>query len=778
MSLKNFNIRNIAVMLNKAGMLRRLYLPRPKDRIREFLTDTRSLYLTEGVLFAALRTTVADGHRFIADMLRAGVRNFLVENIPEVSNSYHDANFLQVSSVADALAFIGCMAAKQLTGRKILITGSYGKTITKELIYNTLYQNSDEQVFRSPRSWNSFIGIVSSLTEALASDIKFDTIILEAGIDGPHQAEKITGKSGLLRNPDIGVLTPVNTEHDEAFSSHKAKIIEKLRLLRGADKLVYDTSDPAVDDIVKSFFLGSRTELVPVKGETSEETFRLLAEAVCGCPAETPFVSTRFEICETFGGNTVIHDYFTPDLRSLRGALDMMRRYSTPGGNGVLIVDKMHGAPEVYDQARRMAEKFGVQTMIVADPSSDAERLARISDGLEFTDSHILIFGERTGNVKPYAEALESAGHDTTLAVDLDAMVHNYNYFRRLLPSGTGIIAMVKASAYGMGAVETGKTLQSRGAAYLAVAVVDEAVALRRAGITMPVMVLNPITNRYSALFAHKIEPAIFSLGEMQRLISEATAAGISGHPVHIKLDTGMHRVGFTAGQLPDLLNLLSTTDAVRVESVFSHLATADCLDMDYYTRSQLRAFSEMASVIERHLGHPVKRHILNTAGMMRFTNFGPYQMARLGIGLYGISPYPCPEAAALRPVASFRTHIISVKHWPAGTPIGYGCKGHTIRTSVIATIPVGYADGIDRHLGRGAASFTVNGVPCPTIGNICMDLCMIDITDVPEAGVGTPVEIFGADTPIEALAKVLDTIPYEILTSVSQRVRRTYFVK
>lgn len=335
---------------------------------------------------------------------------------------------------------------------------------------------------------------------------------------------------------------------------------------------------------------------------------------------------------------------------------------------------------------------------------------------------------------------------------------------------------MVKASAYGMGAEEIGRALQSQGAAYLAVAVVDEAVALRDAGITMPVMVLNPITNRYHTLFSYNLEPAIFSPEELNRMLAEAKTEGVSGFPIHIKIDTGMHRVGFLENQIDYIAEVLQGQENVRVASVFTHLATADCLDMDEYTAGQIEAFQRIAGKLAYRLGYNPKRHYLNTAGMMRFADSGDYDMARLGIGLYGISPYAGPEAAFLKPVAAFRSRIISLKHWPAGTPIGYGCKGRTERDSIIATVPVGYADGVNRHLGNGGAGFVVRGVECPTIGNICMDLCMVDVTDAQGVSVGDSVEIFGSQMPVERLAERLGTIPYEILTSVSPRVRRTYF--
>ena len=390
-----------------------------------------------------------------------------------------------------------------------------------------------------------------------------------------------------------------------------------------------------------------------------------------------------------------------------------------------------------------------------------------------FNSELILIKGAPDSGFSCIKDVLESPRHDTIMEINLDAAAHNFNYYRSLLAPGTGLIAMVKASAYGVGSLELAKTLQSCRAAYLAVAVADEGVELRRAGITMPILVLNPITNNYSALFDRRLEPTVFSLKEYFTLKNEARRRGITNYPIHIKLDTGMHRLGFIQSELPELCRYLSDPSVLRVESVFSHLATADCIDMDDYTEMQLNNYASMTDLMLSLMPYPFKRHILNTAGISRYPQYH-YDMVRLGIGLYGVDPLG--ENPALETVARLSTTVIAKRSWPAGTTIGYGRRGLLKRDSVVATIPIGYADGIDRHFGCGAASFAVRGTMCPTIGSICMDLCMIDVTDVPGVQVGDVVEIFGPAAPIHRLSDVQGTIPYEILTSVSPRVRRIYF--
>ena len=433
-------------------------------------------------------------------------------------------------------------------------------------------------------------------------------------------------------------------------------------------------------------------------------------------------------------------------------------------------IDRIIG---VGEEISRYSTEF--DPLIASDFMPSVDDFLKNYDITRFDSELILIKGRADIGFDEIRRRLESPRHQSILEVNLDAVVDNFNTYRALLKPHTGIVAMVKASGYGTGALELAKTLQSQGASYLAVAVIEEGVALRRAGITMPIIVLNPVTTNYQALFAYGLEPTVFSISELQLLIAEAERYGKTDYPVHIKLETGMRRLGFIDCEIDDLIKILNSTDRVKVSSAFSHLATADCLDQDAYTQSQFDTFERMTARLIAGLPYQFKRHILNTAGIMRYPQY-QYDMVRLGIGLYGISPLP-PEATKikLRAVARLSSTIISLKHWPAGTTVGYSRRGVLTRDSVIATVPIGYADGIDRHFGCGQAQFVVNGHLCPTVGNICMDLCMIDVTDA-DANIGDRVEIFGENAPIENLAQTLGTIPYEILSSVSPRIHRIYF--
>ncbi len=772
--------------------------PAGEHRIIYLTTDSRTVTDPASTAFAAVKTGVNDGHRYIPGLYKAGVRVFIVEHLDDELRNY-DATFIVVNSAEEALRLMAMSRIENYTGG-IIITGSHGKTKTKELIFRTLLRHSN--AVRSPRSWNSSIGVPLAIWDMTIADDLPDHMLTEVAIDGPGQGEKISALlSGSHR---IGIITPLTTEHDEAFPSHDDKVREKVDIVRRCSTIVYADTDPELRRQLEEL---PDAVLYPVTIDSSlgPTIYHALAATVCtilevsqdniSVIKQQSLVDMRRRIAPASNGNNIIRDLFTTDLRSLADALLFFSRHCDSTRKKVLILGDMiaNGSEgnlaHTYSRVLDLCRNFGVSNLVFTGsealsvkpslPISDNilyagdSLITDIEAGRSWHDSDILIFGEKS--VIPYLDALESAAHDTSLEVDLDALIHNYNHYRRLVKPGTEIIAMVKASGYGMGAVEIGKALQNQGAAYLAVAVVDEGIALRDAGVSMPVMVLNPITNRHRSLFTHRLEPAVFSLGELSTLCSEAAMTGVKSYPIHIKIDTGMHRVGFLEQDIQHLAAEIKKQTQLRVASVFTHLATADCLDMDSYSLGQITAFNRAADSLETLLGYKIKRHYLNTAGMMRFADNGNYDMARLGIGLYGVSPYKTTEASHLQPVAALRTRIISIKHWPDDTPVGYGCKGRTKGDSIIATIPIGYADGINRHLGCGNASFIVNGTSCPTVGNICMDQCMIDVSAAPDPKVGDSVEVFGPSQPVEILAQALDTIPYEILTSVSPRVKRTY---
>ena len=759
--------------------------------VNSFIFDSRSLESPDGTMFCAITTDSSDGHTFIPQLYRRGVRMFMVERLPDAHDNYSDATFIVVPSATDAIARLAIAHRANIHGNVAAITGSAGKTIVKELIYQALCRSAN-RVARSPRSWNSRLGVPLSILEAPSGS---DIVLVEAGIDTTgdmeHHAEVI--------RPNIGILTTITTEHDAGFANRESKIREKLKLFEGARTIIYDASQPDVDALLRDTY--PHAELVPVHAAAGEATDRALADAFLSLldeklPDDIDIVSNRIDVHEGINDCMMFYDAFTHDLRSLRQSLDMMRRRSTATRTSTLIISDLLHAPDdnvqaLYNDLAQLASVYGISRIITIGHELDkyfsaagyginVEKLASTNDFLRdydinrFSSESILISGTPANEFLKIKSSLEAPRHDTIFEIDLDAVVHNFNYYRSLLKPGTGIVGMVKASAYGTGSLEVSKTLQAQGAAYLAVAVVDEGVELRRGGITMPIVVLNPVTTNYPALFRYRLEPSVFSLRELRILVDEARKNGIDRFKAHIKLDTGMHRVGFVEEELPALITALNESPELEVASIFSHLATADCPDESAYTAMQLDTFDRASQRIIDALPYRPLRHILNTAGIMTHAEH-QYDMVRLGIGLYGVSPLE-RDTEHLYPVATLKSTVIALHRWPAGTTIGYGRRGILNRDSVIATVPIGYADGLNRHLSRGATSFVIRGIECPTMGNICMDQCMVDVTDVSDVAIGDEVEIFGKQMPVERLASILDTIPYELIATVSPRVKRVYY--
>ncbi len=744
--------------------------------VESIIFDSRSLARRRGTMFAAIATDAADGHRYVMPMYRAGVRLFLVQHVSEaILSECADAIFVVVPSVFTAIEQLGSAARNRLSGRVVAITGSQGKTVVKEMLYRSLAPVC--RTWRSPRSWNSRLGVPMSLIEA---DDTASVCIVECGIDRPGDMAHLQ----RIVRPDIGILTSITSEHDSGFESDAQKLAEKLLLFIDTPTLIYN-SNCAIQ----------RPGIAVQAPDTDRLNTALCRQTLeqLGIDAQVDttalHVRNRIDVHEGVNDCVMLYDGFTHDLRSLATSLDFMRRRATHSRTCTLISSDFDHCD--YRELASLLEHFGVARFIGIGPGlaeasqciSSAVKFESVTsvdnflntyDINSFSSETILISGSPEADFRQIKTALEAPRHDTIFEINLDAISHNYNYFRSMLRPDTGLVAMVKASGYGVGALELSRTLQSRGAAYLAVAVIDEAVELRRGGITMPIMVLNPVTTNYRALFSNNLEPSVFSLRELHTLVAEARKAGVAEFKIHIKLDTGMHRVGFTEPEVFDLIHTLSSTPELKVASVFSHLATADCPDESEYTEMQLDTFRRLSDRIATSLPYTIKRHILNTAGILTHPDH-QYDMVRLGIGLYGISPLSGSDPN-LQPVATLKSTIISLKEWEPGTTIGYGRRGVVQRHSVIATIPIGYADGLDRRLSRGNASFTVRGVACPTIGNICMDQCMIDVTDVPGVEIGDEVEIFGTSPRAELIADTLDTIPYEILTSVSPRVKRIYY--
>ncbi len=742
----------------------------PEATVTKFAIDSRSVTDPDSTLFFAISTGNNDGHRYIGELYRRGVRNFVVNTVPD---GFPEANFYRVDDTVAALQKLASVWRDRLKFPIIAVTGSRGKTEVKEWIYSILKSNGIKGQ-RSPRSFNSQIGVALSL---LSLENKGDFAVIEAGISQPGEMERIE----KMVRPDIGVLTNITAEHDEGFRSRIEKINEKLKLFPGVKKLIYarDSADTELNNLIANV-IGSDRLIVSCdtcdgNHDKLNATTALTAASLIapGIKADNfQKIATRIEVEKGLNNCMILHDRFTNDLESLEGALDFAARRVTASRSLTLVIDSSKFDNDFnLDSIKKIAGKYNVGRIITVN---SVEEFRQNYSPESFSNEIILIKGCPENRFSQIVSLLEAKQHETVLEVNLDNVVHNYNFFRSRLPAESGIIVMLKADGYGCGALELAKTLQSQGAAAIAVAVVDEGVELRKAGITMPVIVLNPRARNSGIMIENRLEPEVYSFELLESIINNVEEQHAVNFPIHIKIDTGMHRLGFDYESLPRLVEILNNTDSVTVSTMFSHLATADCLNMNDYTDFQLDYFKKCVDYMKENLKYPFKAHILNTAGILRYPEHH-YDFARLGIGLYGLPVINNGIEDQIKPVAALYSTIIALSTRHTGETVGYGRRGKIDGDRIIATVPIGYADGIDRHLGNGRTSFIVNGHECPTVGNICMDICMIDVTDA-NAQIGDRVEIFGPHANLCRLSTTLDTIPYEILTSISPRVKRMYY--
>ena len=752
-----------------------------KAVINWLLTDSRSLSFPETTLFFAIRTSRNDGHKYIAELYEKGVYNFVVEeSASALAGKCPKANFLIVKDSVLALQKLAEQHRKRFPSLPVIgITGSNGKTIVKEWLYQLL--GKTYAVTRSPRSYNSQIGVPLSVWQ-----LKEDTGIgiFEAGISEPGEMDR-------LRNiilPTIGVLTNIGVAHQENFQSVQDKCMEKLSLFKNSDVIIYDGDDEVICDCVSRSMLAVREiawsrvnkekplyikdidkqkdctrikyvylgfekdyEIPFVDDASINNSLNCLAvclylmlppEEIKERMAALEPVAMRLEVKEGIRGCTIVNDSYNSDLVSLNIALDFIDRRSV-GGNQkkVVILSDMLESGYVkkilYKKVGRFLEGKNVNVFIgVGQEVSEVRNYFKgeqyyfetteqlLSDAVfnSLSDSIVLIKGARKFHFEDLADRLECKVHETILEINLDAIVANLNHYRAMLDKGTKVACMVKASAYGYGAYEV-------------------------------------------------LEPEVYSFPLLESLIREAEREGITDYPVHIKIDTGMHRLGFMPDEIPALVARLKSQSALLPRSVFSHFACSDDRMFDDFSRLQEKRFIAASAELQKAYDHKIIRHLCNTAGIER-RRHSHFEMVRLGIGLYGIDPV---DNSILNNVSVLKTRILQVKTLAAGEAVGYGCKGVLSRDSKIAAIPIGYADGLNRKLGNGNGYCLVNGRKAHYVGNICMDVSMIDVTGI-DCREGDSVEIFGNELPVTVLSDILGTIPYEILTNVSQRVKRVYY--
>lgn len=800
----------------------------PEKEVSVILTDSRSLTFPEETLFFALVTERNNAHRYIYDLYRKGVRHFVISDDIANKDEMPDANFLKVSDTLVALQQLAAVHRKRFDIPVIGVTGSNGKTIVKEWLYQLLHE--DYNMVRSPRSYNSQIGVPLSIWQMNEST---ELAVIEAGISRPGEMDKLEA----IIKPTVGIITNIGGAHQEGFASMQEKSLEKLALFKDSDCIIYNGDSALISDTVEKMCLGTREiawsykdkngPLYIIKVSKEEENTRIrysylqyegefvipfvgdaAVENAIHCLAVMLYlgkgpneitekmaklepVAMRLEVKEGRNNCLVINDTYNSDINSLEIALDFQVRRATAGMRRTLILSDILQSgmlpATLYRKVSQILMHKGVDRLIGIGPEisaceksfgMDAEFYLTTDSFLNsgaterFNNELILIKGSRDFHFEQISEALELKQHETILEVNIRALIDNFNFYRQKLKPETKIICMVKAFGYGAGSYELAKSLQDRGCDYLAVAVADEGAELRKAGITMPIMVMNPEMNSFRTLFSYSLEPEIYSFKLLKAFSKEAEQLGIMHYPVHIKIDSGMHRLGFTFEDMPLLVNELSAMPSIRARSVFSHFAGSDEARFDDFSLRQIAIFKDCARIIQNVTPFPIMRHILNTAGISRFTD-EQMEGVRLGLGLYGISPIG--NEPGLRNVSTLKTTILQIKELNADQTVGYSRRGVLSRKSRIAALPIGYADGVDRHLGNGKGYVIINGRQAPYVGNICMDVCMVDVTDI-DCQEGDKVEIFGDQLSVCVLAKWLDTIPYEILTSVSSRVKRVYY--
>lgn len=792
------------------------------------LNDSRSLAFPESTLFFALRSQRNDGHKYIPDLYRRGVRNFVVANLPEnYEQKYSDAHFLRVVSPLKALQRLAERHREEYDLPVVGVTGSNGKTVVKEWLYQLL--SGSRNVTRSPRSYNSQVGVPLSVW---LLNSRSEVGVFEAGISQPGEMSALRA----IIQPTIGVMTNLGPAHQENFSSLQEKCLEKLSLFKDCQVVVYEADDPVVSECVDQAMLkgdhlawSRRDPNSPlfIRDVRKEETFttvnytylgtdgsytlpfvdeasiqnsihclavclylRLPATDIAARMSRLEPVAMRLEVKQGVRGCTLINDSYNSDINSLDIALDFMNRRPESRRRTLILSDILQsGMPveELYAKVAEMVNRRKVDRIIGVGPDIMAQSQRFHMDKMFFVSSEallqsgmldklsnevILLKGSRKFNFEAISEHLSLKVHETTLEVNLEAIVRNLNYYRSFMKPETKMVCMVKASAYGAGAVEIAKTLQDHRVDYLAVAVADEGADLRKAGITGNIIIMNPEMSTFNMLFQYDLEPEVYSFALLEALIKAAEKEGITNFPVHLKLDTGMHRLGFDPEHdLPALIDRLQHQTALLPRSVFSHFVGSDSPDFDAFSAHQFELFDKASRQLQEAFPYKILRHICNSAGIERFPE-RHLDMVRLGLGLYGIDPI---DNRVLNNVTTLKTTILQIHEVSPEDTVGYSRRGHLTRKSRIAAIPIGYADGLDRHLGCGHCYCLVNGQKAPYVGNICMDVCMIDVTDI-DCKEGDTVEIFGDHLPVTVLSDVLGTIPYEVLTSVSERVKRVYF--
>jgi len=798
-------------------------------RVKQVLTDSRGIVSSPQSIFFAIEGTQHNGHNYIEELYKKGIRCFVVRYAPSDLPIDDNICFIFVANTLAALQRLAAFHRKNNDIPVCAITGSNGKTVVKEWLFQLLH--TDKKIVRSPKSYNSQVGV--PLSVLLMNSRKHDVAVFEAGISKNNEMEKLE----KIIAPSFGIFTNIGDAHQENFVSLQEKISQKLLLFKNCDFLIYCADDSLIaneiaenenyrnlksinwsfqkndatlqiisferkenETLLKAYYIEKEIFItIPFTDEASTRNCIHLWLLLLHLGYDNRFIANqilqlqpvamRLDLRDGINNCTLINDSYNSDLTSLTIALDFLHQQKQNPQKMLILSDVQQsgkGESELYAEIAHIVSNqninmfFGVGSALTKHKNkfsrnskffNTTESLLAHFQNNKYKNSTILIKGAREFRFERILHILEKKTHRTVLEINLNALVNNLNFFRSLLEKKTKIMAMVKAFSYGAGGFEIANVLAHHRVDYLAVAYIDEGVELRKAGVTLPIMVMNPETEFFDILIEYNLEPEIFNFEGLRLLYETARRNSEQKVNVHIKLDTGMKRLGFTDNDLIPLFNALNSYDNIQIVSVFSHLATSDEVANDNFTLHQLNLFQRMSFAFLQNFNYHIMRHILNSAGIERFPNY-QFEMVRLGIGLYGV----CTEKKSeLQQISSLKTHISQIKIVRAGETIGYGRKGKALLDTRIATIAIGYADGINRKLSNGNWKVIINGKKAPIIGNICMDMCMIDLSGI-HANEGDEVIVFGKDNSICEMATKLETIPYEIMTGISRRVKKVYF--
>ena len=783
--------------------------------------DSRSLQNGNGTLFFAINGVNHDGHDYIPSLIeQQEVSYFVVEKLPAELDP--KANFLVVKNTIDALQQLAAYYRNLFDFPVIGITGSNGKTIIKEWLNFLL--SPDYNIIRSPKSYNSQVGVPLSV---LGINEKNNLGIFEAGISTINEMENLQ----RIIQPTIGVLSNIGSAHDEGFNDVGQKIKEKLKLFSAVDVLIlnknktieaflnpkiktftWSSDDGKADVFVMAKEIAEATELkvtytklcfiikIPFQDQASVENaiqclmvmlhFGYSQETIQERMALLYPVEMRLKVKNGINNTTIIDDSYSSDFQSLKIALDFLENQKQHKKKTLILSDIFQSGlitEELYSKVSQLIISNKIHRVIAIGKTisgyknkfpnciafNDTNDFVNAFETLSFENENILIKGARHFHFEEIVSLLEEKTHETVLEINLNAISHNLNFFKSKLDSKTKMMVMVKAFGYGNGGFEIAKLLSHHKVDYLGVAFADEGIALKNAGIDLPIMVLNPESTSFLAIIQHQLEPEIYSLKGLNAFLKIAEQKKLKNFPIHIKLDTGMHRLGFQENNLPELIAKLKDNNTVLVKSILSHMATSDDLNHQDFALSQIALFDELSSILIKELKINPIRHLLNTSGITNYPQ-AQYDMVRLGIGLYGISNDE-EEQKQLEIVGTLKSIISQIRVIQKGESVGYGRRFIAENETKIATIPIGYADGISRHLGNGIGYVMIKNKKAAIVGSVCMDMLMVDITNI-DCKEGNEVILFGKEPTVNQIAKLLDTIPYEVLTSISQRVKRIFY--